>query len=125
MFPEMEGEPGPAHQPVGGAHVAVGRAGIGPDVGVVVDDEAAAAIHFLRGGSSGFREALKQVEERRVAIAETTNFGGPIVHLRVDVDRVFCPPSWSEILIPEALEVGGETAGTAGGDQEVASVVKI
>ena len=123
--PEMEGEPAASHEPVGCGEVAVGRTGVGPDVGVVVGDEPPAPIHDPRGFFARFDEAFDQVEEGFVALGEVGDFGRPVIHFRVDVDGVFGTPCWLEVLVPDALEIRGEATGAAARDEQVAPEVKI
>jgi len=124
MLPEMQGEPGAAHDPVGGGHVAVGRAGVGPDIGVVMADEAATVVHNLGGVAAVLADAVEEAEEGLGEFAEIADFGGPVVHFGIDVDGVFAAPAGKIVLIPDALKGGRERAGAAGADEQIAAEVE-
>ena len=47
--------------------------------------------------------AVDQVEQRLVALGEIGRFRGPVVHLRVDVDRPVATPRCTHVLIPDPL----------------------
>ena len=47
----------------------------------------------------------------------------PVVHLRVDVDGVVGAPRGAQVLVPNALEVGGLGAGPGAGDNQIAAVL--
>ncbi len=67
------------------------------------------------GGELG----LDEVEEGELEFGEVGGFGGPVVHLDVDVGVIVGVPGGFVGVVPEALEVGGDFAG--GGDEEVAA----
>src|SRR5262245_7705041 len=75
------------------------------------------------------RTSLRQIGERReqrfVTFREARQFGRPVVHLRVDVDRPLAVPWWVFRLVPNALQIGRLRTGTRTGDQEVPSKLKI
>ncbi len=120
VFPEMLAEPGTAHGP----HAEPGcidRSGPAPEVDVVVRHPAAAVVVDAGGLRAGDGDLPEHVEEGLVALGEVRHLGRPVVHLGVDVDRVLAAPGWRDRLIPDALEVGGLSAGAAAGDQEIAA----
>jgi len=50
---------------------------------------------------------------------QVAHFGGPVVHLGVDVDCVLAIPGRFEVLIPKALQIGGLRSRTADRDQKI------
>lgn len=123
VFPEMVCEPGAARGPDAVVGVIDGG-GAAPEVEVVVDDPAGSAV--VKVGDAGARlgEVFEGSEERGVAFGKVGDLGGPVVHFRIDVDGVLAVPGGSERVVPDALEVGGLAAGAAGGDEQIAPVLK-
>src|SRR5688572_29277086 len=63
-----------------------------PDVTVVMRHPAARVVIHLRGAVPVHRDALDEVDERLVHLGEVRALRRPVVHLRVDVDRVVRTP---------------------------------
>ena len=59
-----------------------------------------------------------------MALRKSAGFGGPVVHLGIDIDRVFAPPHGISILVPDPLKVKGLATGTASADHEISSEIK-
>src|SRR3546814_9919270 len=67
-----------------------------PQVGIVMGHPAARAIHASRGAFARDGKVAHHFHQGGHAFAERGRFGGPIVHLGVDVDRIFGAPGRSE-----------------------------
>ena len=65
------------------------------------------------------------VEERHVHFAQVGGFGGPVVHLHVDVRVDIGVPCGFAAVVPDTLQVGGEVHAARAGDFEVAAVGEI
>ena len=74
---------------------------------------------------AGDRQLLGHPEQRLVALGEVGGIGQPVVHLEVDVGRVLAAPGRIDLLVPDALQVGGLTAGPRRGDHQVAAVLDV
>ena len=55
-----------------------------------------------------------------MAFPEAGQIGGPVAHLEVDVRVIVAAPRWRRGNIPDALEIGGQAAGTRGADEQIA-----
>ena len=82
-------------------------------------------VELLRGLLAVRDHLVDHVEERLMALGEVRGLGGPVVHFRVDVDRVLALPRHVHLFAPDALEVGGLAAGAGAGDQQVAAELEI
>lgn len=49
----------------------------------------------------------------------------PIVHLQINIGRVFAAPGRRRIHVPDPLQVGGLRAGAAGGKEQIAAKLEI
>ena len=85
---------------------------------------AAPVVHARRLCSSD-AQAVDQVEQGEVTVLQTRGLRGPVVHLRVDVDRELAVPGRHEALVPDSLQVRGERSGTAAREQEVAAELAV
>ena len=79
----------------------------------------------LRGASAGHGEVVHHSYERPDALGEVAGFGGPVVHLGVDVDGVFATPRRVRAFVPQPLQARRLTAGTRGRDEKVAAVLVV
>ena len=125
MPPDVGAEPRCTHRPEGRGNVAVLRVGVTPQIGVMVGDEAAAVIQLPRSALAVGHHAGQQVKQRFLALRQTTDVGGPVVHLGVDVDRILGVPRRKERIVPDALQVGGQAARAAGRKQQPPSVLEV
>ena len=129
MLPEVGAEPGAAHAPVGPGGRALSevadRGGLPPQIHIVVRYPAAAAVVDGGGSCAGLAEAFDQVEQRPVALGEVAGLGVPVVHLGVDVGGPVGAPGRADLVVPDALQVGGLGAGARAGDQQVAAVLEV
>ena len=85
----------------------------------------AAAVHAASGLRPAFGHALHKREQRLTALRKAKPFCRPVVHLQVDVDGVFAAPRRVHVRIPDALEIRRERTLARGGNQKVATEVKI
>ena len=122
MIPEMQAQPRAAHGPHAPVRPINGR-GRAPEVGVVMHHPPACAVLRLRGASASHGEVVHHSDERLDALGEVAGFGGPVVHLGVDVDGVFATPRRVRAFIPQPLQARWLAAGTRGRDEEVAAVL--
>lgn len=74
---------------------------------MVQDEAAVASVHGLCDGLTAGDGGVDQVEERLLGLGQVGNTGVPVVHLRVDVDGVLALPGRIEVVVPDALKVGG------------------
>ena len=125
MLGNVQAQPGRAHLPHRGGHKAVLRRTVAPDVGIVVRHPAGGPVHGAGHLPPVGEHPPHVVKQRQVHLGQVAAFRGPVVHLRVDVDGVLAAPGGVEALAPQALEVGGQRAGTAGAAQQVAPVEEI
>ena len=85
---------------------------------------AAAVVIFghLRAGDA---EVVNHVIDRHPAFGEVRHLGGPVIHLEVDVDRVFAAPCRRTIAVPDALQIGGLGTRAAGTEEQVPPELEI
>ena len=124
MIPQMQAQPGAAGRPETPSRAVDGR-GRAPQVGVVVDDPAARAVHLPRGPRAGLGEVPHHRDQRGHAFLEPGRLGRPVVHLRVDVDRVLAAPGRVGAVVPQALQIGGLAARPRRCDQQIAAILKV
>ena len=126
MLPEMPAVPG-----VGGvipfpAHAAVNVMG-GADGKAAFGKIAVGGFEFLRGGGGlapRRKLAADQIEKRRGALGEIGRFGGPVIHLDVDVGVVIRMPRRLVVVVPKPLQVRGQPAGARTRNQKVAAILE-
>ena len=119
VLPEVGAQPGASGRegsPVGAIH----RRRDAPEIGVLVLDPAARTVVLPRDLAALVGQLLDHPDERLRELAEVRHFGGPVVHLQVDVGRVLRVPRRVLVLVPDALEVRRLRAGPRRGDQQVA-----
>ena len=109
MLPDVLAQPHAAHRPHAVAGGIDGRRAA-PEVGVVVGHPAGGSVVQFRRFGAVLGQVFDQVEERSRAFGEVGDLGGPVVHLRVDVERVFAAPVGKQVLAPAALQVAGLAA---------------
>ncbi len=123
MLVHLLGEPGGGlGEPEGGGPVV--DSGEAVRVGLVVHHPAGGAEHLLRRPAAGLAHGLDVPVVGGGGLGEVGDFGEPVVHLEVDVAVVVGGPGRGGRVVPDALEVGGQRAGSRGGDQQVAAVLE-
>jgi hypothetical protein len=103
----------------------INRCGRAPQVGVMMSHPTARTPMHLRRSCSGLGQLLHHSEQRFHTFAEVTSLGRPIVHFRVDVNRIFAAPGRVQPVRPEPLQVGRLTAWPRTGEQQVAPELKV
>ncbi len=88
-------------------------------------DPSPGPVHDLRRPRARDRQILDHGHQRFDAFAQPGRLGGPVVHLGIDVDRVFSTPRRCVGLVPHALKVRRLSARPRTGDQQVAPVLVI
>lgn len=123
MLHEVAGQPDAADRPVAPAGPA-GRGGREtPEVGVVVEAPAAAAVEIAGDPATLFRRFTDQPEQWLGTRAEVGGFRMPIVHLKIDVGGVIAAPRRHQQMVPDSLQVGRFGAVPRTCDQQIAAVV--
>src|SRR5262245_49500877 len=120
----MQTEPCSTQRPYSRPHT-IDRNSVSPDVGIVMDHETARAIEPLRYSATVDSRPIDQVEERLMQFRKIADFGRPVVHLGIDINRVFTIPWRRELIIPDALQGGRHAARAAARHQQVSAVLKI
>ena len=95
-----------------------------PDIGIVVGDPAVAAVHLPCGHGSGLAQVAYHGEQRPEGLVQAGHLGRPVVHLGIDVYRILAVPGSEELVVPDALQVGGLSSCLRGAYQQIASVVE-
>ncbi len=110
-LPEVLAEPWPGHGPARPDGIALaevaGRRGLPPEVGVVMRYPAIGSVVDPGRLAPVDTHLLNEVENRLVTLGQIGRLGQPVVHLRVDVDRVVGTPGRTHLVVPDALEIGG------------------
>ena len=91
MFPQILAEPRAAHRPHAGVR-PVNRCGRAPQIRVVMDDPAVCVVVDFGRAGAGVRQIHDHRRQRLDAFGKIGHFGGPVIHLRVDVDGVLAAP---------------------------------
>ena len=68
-----------------------------------------------------FAHAFDMVKKRLVTFRQVTNLGGPVIHLGVDVNRVFAIPCRGHLFAPDALQICRQRAVTATAEQDISA----
>src|SRR5688500_1124198 len=84
----------------------INRTSYTPDVGIMMRHPAPCAIHHACRFSSRLRHILNHVEKGLMQFCKVSFLSRPIVHLRIDVNRVFAVPRWFHLIVPNSLKVG-------------------
>jgi len=124
VVPQVLAQPRAARRPEAPER-AVDRPRSSPQVRVMVADPAACAPVDAGGPGAGLGQVHHHRDQRLDALAQGRRLGGPVVHLRVDVDRVLAAPGRTHAVVPDALEVGRLCARPGAGDQQVASELEV
>ena len=83
------------------------RRTVAPYIGVVMSNPAPCTIHFFGNGLTMRIHALDMLEERQMHFGKIADFGVPVIHLSVDVYRVFAVPYGSKAVVPYSLKISG------------------
>jgi hypothetical protein len=76
-----------------------------PQIGVVMRDPSARAVHLSRGARAGHRQIRHHRRQRIHRLCQIRGQRRPVVHLGVDVDGVLAAPWWRHAVVPYALQV--------------------
>ena len=120
----MTDQPAPAHRPKGTGAVVDGFS-VPPNVHIVVGDPTGVAIHVTCGLPTVDGQFFDGFKKGLLAFGEVGHFGGPIVHLGIDVDGVCAVPGWRQLVVPNALQVKWLASGTGTRNHQVAAILKI
>src|SRR6187402_1677440 len=101
----MGAEPSPAGRPETPLR-AIDRRGRAPEIGIMMRDPTARAVHFAGGARAGLGEVTHQRYKRLDTLGQVGGLSRPVIHLGIDVDRIFGSPRRRQAVVPEALEVG-------------------
>ena len=101
------------------------RAGLPPDVGVVMRHPAPRAVEVFRDVGAIDAQLLGQIDQWKVALGEVGYFHRPVVDLRIAIDRPVGRPGRVQVLVPNPLKVGWLAARARRRDQQVAAELEI
>ena len=124
MHPQMRAEPGSSHCPDRRRNPVVLRRAVSVKISIVMCHKATTAVHPARNTPSVLPHPPDQIKECRVAFRQCADLCRPVVHFRIDVDRIFAVPRRHEILVPDTLQRRRKIPRAAAPDQQIPSVVK-
>ena len=81
------------------------------------------AVHLTSSELSRLTQVSDHVEERLLGLSQVAYKGRPVVHLGIDVDRVFRIPGGVQFVVPDTLQVGCLSTGLRGRYQQVTAVL--
>lgn len=103
--PQLLQQPDAAHRPQAPLG-SIDRAGLAPQVGVVVHHPTGRVVERLCGVRAGLGQIEQHGFQRLHALVQCVGFAGPVVHLGVDVDGVLAFPRRLHQVVPDALQIG-------------------
>ncbi len=89
MFPKVQAQPCRTHWPQCVAGHAGIRCRIRPYICVVMGDKSSAVIELRRGMFSVFPYSFNEIKQWKMAFAQIAHFRRPVIHFRIDIDRIF------------------------------------
>ena len=125
MLPDVGAKPRQTHWPQGSGKPLVLGCCIAPDIGVVMTHRSPASVHTAGGNSAVLPHALDMVVKGRAALGQILHKCAPVVHLGIDVNGIFSAPRRPHILVPDALEIKGESSLTGACYHKVAGEVEV
>ena len=91
----------------------------------MVRHPAVRAVHAQRHLRPVRLHPAQVVEKRQVHLGQVAHLRAPVVHFRVDVDGVLAVPRRVEIVVPNALQIRRQRAGTRASREQIAPEGKI
>ena len=79
----------------------------------------------LCGLPAWLAQRLDVVEQRAMRLREIGHFRRPVVHLQVDVEVIVAVPRGAHTVVPQPLQIRGQSARAAAGDQQIPAELKI
>ena len=122
--PQMLAEPSVRRGPHA-AERRIDHAADTPDVRIVVGRPSTRPVHLRGRLPARNAQVADHVDQRSVQFGQVRRLGRPVVHFRIDVDRVLAVPCRKSLMIPNALQIGWLTAGLRRTDQQIATELKI
>src|SRR6478609_3633063 len=108
----MRGQPHATHRPESPACISTCRCRGSPDIHVMMGSPSTGSIQNPRRSSSCITEIGQHIKQWLMTFTEITDFRWPVIHLRVDVDRVVTVPWRLYLMIPDSLQIGRLAART-------------
>ena len=122
VVPQVDGQPRGGHGVVVPRHIgSFERGGEAEYVGRYARCPAACSPICLSCPLAGFFEQPDEVGQRLGTFGQIGGQRGPVVHLEVDVVVVVDAPRPVHIVMPHALQVGGQVSGPRRGDEQIAA----
>ena len=125
MLPQMHCHPCAAHLPECRSRIHILRTAVSIDIGIVMAHGSPAAIHSLRHIPSSFLYRMNQVKKRFMECGQITDFRRPVIHLQIDIRRIFALPTGTKLMIPNTLQVHGRRALSSGRYHHISSILEI
>src|SRR5678816_3767899 len=111
VIPQMRAKPRAARGPEPPEWSINGR-GLSPQIRVVMTNPATRAVLNTRSACAILHQLRHHPQQWLVTLGKVRGLGWPVVHLRVDVDRVLAFPRRRHQVVPDALQVRGLRAWT-------------
>ena len=90
----------------------IDRCRASPEVGIVMQHPTGCIVIFFCRLTTGLRQLFDHLEHRFMCRRKVEQLRRPVVHLSVDICRVFTAPWWYQQVVPDALQIGGPGAGS-------------
>src|ERR1043165_1817012 len=120
----MKTQPGFSHRPHAPGRTIDG-CGSAPQICIMVSYPATSAPLNPCRARPSLGQILDHRDEGLDALSQIALFGGPVVHLRVDIDGVLAVPRRIHALVPETLQVRSLATGAGARDEKISSELKV
>ncbi len=100
--------------------------GIGkaPDVAVMVGHEPSRAVVGPGRPGPADPEVVQKLHQRLMHLRQICSLRRPVVHLRIDVDRIVGAPRRAQVLVPDALQVRRKGSRSGACYQQIAAILE-
>ena len=102
----------------------VDRRRAAPDIKIMMQYPTARAIVLFGYILPRNGKLFQSIKQRHMTLGQAGQFCRPVVHLRIDIDRVLAVPRRALLIVPQPLQVRGLGARSAAGNHEITSILK-
>ena len=105
---------------------APGRRGLRPDIRIVMGRPSFGnAIIDLHRLATGTGQPIDKIKKRAMGFRKIGHFRRPVIHFRIDVQRIVTAPGRLHQLVPDPLQIEGLRTRPGAGDHQVSPVLKV
>ena len=95
-----------------------------PQIRIVMSHPATCSVNSFSSFLAIYTQIAHHIKKRLVVFRQVCYFGRPVIHFRININRIFTIPRSIYAIAPQALQIGGLSTGLRRRNKQITTILK-